>query len=213
MNHKDLRIFKLKMNKWSVDYSFKIIILGDSGVGKTNIICRYTMNEFNFTNSTIGVDYYRKIIIHDNKKFNIQYWDTAGKERYKTVTASHYRISNGIMLVYDITNRSSFEYVQKWIDQIYLNIGIDIPILLIGNKSDLDFKRVITTEEGLLFANQYHILFIEMSAIVNVGIEFGISKLIEEIYEKNKNKVNDEKKKIDNIHLNSIENKKQICYK
>lgn len=200
------------------DYLFKIVILGDSGVGKTNIISRYANNEFNFeTKSTIGVEFHTKLINYNDKIIKLQFWDTAGQERYRSITSAYYKRAQGILLAYDITNQSSFDHVHNWIDEIYSNVGTNIPILLVGNKSDLNYKRSISSDNALQLANQYNVTFIEMSAMANVGVDSGVIKLVEKIYEINKEKVkiktiNDKPIPI-NIRLDSMKNinKKKSC--
>lgn len=201
------------MNKYidnDFDFLFKIVILGDSGVGKSNIISKFAKNEFSIeSKSTIGVEFHTKIISLNEKKIKIQFWDTAGQERYRCITSSYYKGAHGIIVVYDITNHLSFERVSYWIDEIYKNVMTDIPILLVGNKSDLDYKRNVLFDNGFQFANKYNLSFIEMSAMVGTNIEIGIQKLVKNIYEEfikknsNKNNINTNSK----ININLNENK------
>lgn len=174
------------------DYLFKIVILGDSGVGKTNIISRYAENEFNFeTKATIGVEFHTKLINYNDKIVKIQFWDTAGQERYRSITSSYYKGAQGILVVYDITCQSSFNHIHHWIDEIYANVGTSIPILLVGNKSDLDHKRTVSNDQALRLANQYNINFIEMSALANIGVESGVINLIDRMF-----RISQEKRRI-----------------
>lgn len=213
-------------NEEDYDFLFKLVMLGDSGVGKSNIITRFVRNEFNIeSKATIGVEFHSKIIYLNEKKIKLQFWDTAGQERYRSITSAYYRGSHGILVVYDITNYSTFEHITIWIDEIYKNVENDIPILLIGNKSDLDYKRVITTDEGLNLAIKYNLVFIEMSAMEGKNIEAGIEQLIKKIYEEfkkknlNENNVNNinnfnSKKNINLIHHKSnknFKNKNNCC--
>lgn len=166
------------------NYIFKIFMLGDSNVGKTNIASRYGRNEFNFeTKSTIGIDFFFKKIKYKEQQIRIELWDTAGQERYRSITKSLYYKSNGIAIVYDITNLTSFTNVVEWINEIHKYINEkNIPIILIGNKNDWDIKRVVSYEDGLEIAKKYNLLFFETSALKNVNIMESFDKLIEQIY-------------------------------
>ena len=125
----------------------KLVLLGDSSVGKTNLLLRYAKNEFEeSTKATIGMDFISLEIKIENKEVRVQFWDTAGQEKYKAITRTYYRIAHGIVMVYDITKRSSFERLQNWIDEIKTNSQSDPIFLLIGNKKDLEEHREIPTE-------------------------------------------------------------------
>jgi small GTP-binding protein len=164
------------------EYLIKIVILGDSGVGKSNIITRYAKNDFNLdSKATIGVEFYSKIINLNDKIIKTQFWDTAGQERYRSITSAYYKGANGILLVYDITNYTSFDHVNNWINEIYKNVGNEIKILLIGNKSDLEYKRVVPLSNAFELANKYDLAFIEMSAMIGTNINDGINELIKNI--------------------------------
>lgn len=201
------------------DFLFKLVILGDSGVGKSNIITRYAKNEFNLeSKATIGVEFHTKLISINDVKIKIQFWDTAGQERYRSITSAYYKGSHGILVVYDITNFDSFEHVSNWIQEIYKNVGNNIPILLVGNKSDLDYKRVIPIEKSLELANKYNLAFIEMSAMVGINIQSGIEELVKNIYDlylqKNQNNIINMSKNIydinnKKINIKLIENKQK----
>lgn len=193
------------------EYLFKIVILGDSGVGKTNIISRYAKNEFNIeSKATIGVEFHSKLLELDGKIIKLQFWDTAGQERYRSITSAYYRGSNGILVVYDITDLNSFEHINNWIFEIYKNVGNNIPILLVGNKCDLEHKRVISNEKPLQIADKYNLLFTEMSAMANQNVEVGIIKLIQKIYDihKDKSKLNSN---VNNVKITEVKNKKMSC--
>ena len=123
------------------DYLFKVVIIGDSNVGKTNILSRYNRNEFTVNSkSTIGVEFMNKYVDFDNNVIKLQLWDTAGQERYRAITSAYYRGAHGIIMVYDITLYKSYENIKKiWIPQIKDNLAFNIPIILVGNKNDLVF--------------------------------------------------------------------------
>ncbi|KAH0792161.1 Ras-related protein RABD1 [Histomonas meleagridis] len=147
------------------DYLFKVLIIGNSGVGKSCLLLRFAEDMFsdNYI-STIGVDFKIKKIELEGKSIKLQIWDTAGQERFRTITKSYYRGSNGIVVVYDITDRESFEQVSHWMTEIDSHASSDVCRLLVGNKCDLDDKRAVKTEEGEALARQFGIPFLETSA-------------------------------------------------
>jgi len=153
-------------------YLFKYIIIGDSSVGKSNILMKFTHNKFtNDFQSTIGVEFGAKNLEVNNNVYRIQIWDTAGQENFRSITRSYYKNSVCAMIVYDITNRASFEHVQNWIEDIRGQSPKTILILLLGNKSDLEEKRVVSYDEGNEFAIKNGISFCETSAKTGFGIE------------------------------------------
>jgi small GTP-binding protein len=131
------------------DLIFKVVLIGDSGVGKSNILSRYLKDEFNLhTKTTVGVEFGTKKIEVDGMKIKAQIWDTAGQERYKSITNAYYKGSKGALLVYDITKKESFDNIEKWLQEFKRNCEPDITIILIGNKCDLQNERVVSREEG-----------------------------------------------------------------
>ena len=147
------------------------MLLGDAGVGKSSIILRYTKNEFNSQMvSSIGVDFKTKDIIVNNKKVKLQLWDTAGHERFRTITTSYYRGAHGIATVFDLTNRESFEHVEKWLEEINKYAKENVMRFLIGNKSDLANERQVSYEEVRALANKLNIYYVETSAKNNVNV-------------------------------------------
>ena len=129
------------------DLIFKIVLIGDSGVGKTNILSRYINNEFSLaTQSTVGVEFGSKIIKKNGKVIKLQIWDTAGQERYKSITSAYYKGSRGAFVVYDITRKTTYDNIDKWIGELKTNGSEDVLIMLVGNKSDLEEKREVITE-------------------------------------------------------------------
>ena len=172
----------------------KLLTLGNSGVGKTSIITKYVDNKF-YTNylSTIGIDFKTKNIILQNKEFKIQIWDTAGQERFRTITNSYYKMSNGILLIYDITDRKSFEAIIYWIMQIDLHSNQNEVKILVGNKCDNNDRREVKFYEGYNFAEKYSIDFFEISAKENINVENLFITIISKIYNKRhiyKNNIN-----------------------
>ncbi|KAH0785682.1 Ras-related protein RABD1 [Histomonas meleagridis] len=163
----------------------EVLLIGDSGTGKSCILIRFAENIFsdNYI-STIGVDFKIKTIEIEGKTVKMQVWDTAGQERFRTITASYYRGSNGIILVYDVTDRDSFDHINYWMKEIDRLATPDVCRLLVGNKIDLEDKRVVTTEEGQALANQYGVAFIETSAKDNNNIEMTFQKMAEAMQKK-----------------------------
>ena len=147
------------------DFLFKLIIVGDSNVGKTNIMSKYIRDQFNYNSkSTIGVEFGTKIIKINNKKIKAQIWDTAGQERYKSITSAYYKGAKGALIVYDITNKFTFDSVDKWVQDLNSYGDKNLTLLLVGNKSDLEEKRQIIKEDGEEKAKSFGLGFIETSA-------------------------------------------------
>lgn len=163
----------------------RLLIIGDSGVGKSSIITRYTDETFD-TNylTTIGIDFKIKRIVIDNKRYKLQIWDTAGQERFRTITTNYYRGAMGIIIAYDVTNHMSFESVNRWVGNIRENMYQDKPVVcvLVGNKTDLE--RVISRERGEELARQNNIKFFECSSKNNIGINEIFESLTRDIIEK-----------------------------
>ena len=153
------------MSNLSFNYLLKYIIIGDSSVGKSNILLRYVHNSFNpeFL-TTIGVEFGAKNIEINKKIFKIQIWDTAGQENFRSITIAYYKNSVCALIVYDITNRSSFENIISWIEDCKGQSPKSIFIILVGNKNDLENERQVSYEEGLEFAKNNNIVFFETSA-------------------------------------------------
>ncbi|PFX23873.1 Ras-related protein Rab-8B [Stylophora pistillata] len=170
-----------KMAK-NYDYLFRILLVGDSSVGKTCIIVRFT--ESTFTESyitTIGIDFKIRTIDIDGKKVKLQIWDTAGQERFYTITATCYRRAMGIMLVYDITSEKSFKGVASWISKVAENCDNNINKILLANKCDLEEKREVTRERGEELAGRLGIPFVEISALSNLNVEEAFTTLANDI--------------------------------
>ena len=201
------------------DLIFKLVLIGDSGVGKTNILSRYINNEFSYSSkSTVGVEFGSKIIKTNDKLIKIQIWDTAGQERYKSITSAYYKGAKGAFVVYDITRRDTFTNVDKWIGELKSTGNEDVFILLIGNKSDLEQERQVSTEEVTKKAEQLKIAFCETSALEGKNIEYAFQTVVEEVSKKSDNTGSDVKKEDQSKGVmldtgnNGDENKKnKIC--
>ena len=165
------------------DYLFKVVLIGDSGVGKSNLLSRFTRNEFNLeSKSTIGVEFATKSIKTEGKTIKAQIWDTAGQERYRAITSAYYRGAVGALLVYDISKHSTFENVERWLKELRDHADSNIVIMLVGNKSDLRHLRAVSTDEAMAFAEKHNLAFIETSALDSTGVETAFHRILTEIY-------------------------------
>lgn len=146
----------------------KIMLLGDSGVGKTTLIHQFVDKNFVMQPiSTIALDFQNKTMSIENQSYRLQIWDTAGQERFKTITQQYYRSAHGILLLYDVANRQSYYNLEKWKQQIELHASDGVVVFLVGNKSDMNDRRV-TYHEGLQLASQSQFMYTEMSAKNNI---------------------------------------------
>ena len=174
----------LKMEKESYDFLFKLILIGDSSVGKSNILLKYLKGEFDQNSrATVGVEFGTKNIKIKNKKIKIQIWDTAGQERYRSITSAYYKGAKGAFIVYDITRKLTFDNIDKWVTDLKTNGDKNISIILIGNKSDLEDKREVEKEEGIKKSEEYKIAFLETSALNGDNIDKAFNELLEQIYQ------------------------------
>jgi Ras-related protein Rab-11A len=132
-----------------------VVLIGDSGVGKSNLLSRFTRNEFNLdSKSTIGVEFATRSIQVDAKTIKAQIWDTAGQERYRAITSAYYRGAVGALLVYDISKHQTYDNVTRWLKELRDHADANIVIMLVGNKSDLRHLRAVPTEEAKQFASR-----------------------------------------------------------
>ena len=142
------------------DMIFKVVLIGDSGVGKTNLLSRYLKNEFSFeSKTTVGVELGAKRLEIEGVKIKAQIWDTAGQERFRSITNAYYKGSKGALLVYDVTRRDTFDNINKWVPELKQSGDKDVTIVLVGNKSDLETERQVSTEEGSKKAELYSKLY------------------------------------------------------
>lgn len=179
----------------------KVILIGDSGVGKSNILSRYILDEFNIdTKATVGVEFGSKLIEKDpNTKIKVQIWDTAGQERYKSITNAYYKGAKGAFVVYDITRKDTFTNVDKWFSELKSNCDQNVFVILIGNKSDMEEQRQVSSEEGKAKSEFLKTAFMETSAMRAVNVDEAFNMMVDEIYKglkqnigKNKDKNNNE---------------------
>ena len=202
------------------DFIFKVLLLGNSDVGKSSILLRYVDSVWNETFvPTIGVDFKVKTVEIGDKKVKMQIWDTAGQERFRNVISTYFRGGNGLLLIYDITNKDSFKNLESWLIEIEKNASENILKILIGNKSDLEEDREISKEEGQAFANRNGMQFMETSAKMNTNVDEAFQALGKLMIEFNsgqkttmasQNK-NDKKKTLSASKGKDLNSKKKCC--
>ncbi|KAI0211679.1 Ras-related protein Rab-18A [Lamellibrachia satsuma] len=170
------------MDDQAILTTLKILIIGESGVGKSSLLLRFTDDTFDpELSATIGVDFKVKTITVDGNKAKLAIWDTAGQERFRTLTPSYYRGAQGVILVYDVSSKQSFTQLGNWLNELEtFSTKHDIVKMLVGNKIDKD-RRETTRDEGLKFARKHHMLFIEASAKTKEGVQCAFEELVEKI--------------------------------
>jgi len=175
----------LTMGANEYDHLFKLLLIGDSNVGKSSILLRFTDDDFDEDQSaTIGVDFKIKMLELGGKRLNLTIWDTAGQEKFRSLTSSYYRGTHGIALVYDVTKRESFENINVWLKEIEIYATKPgVAKLLIGNKVDLS-NRTVSAEEGQNFAREKQMMYVECSAKTRLGISHAFEELVLKILEK-----------------------------
>ncbi|XP_074557124.1 ras-related protein Rab11D-like [Curcuma longa] len=166
-----------------IDYVFKVVLIGDSAVGKSQILARFARNEFALdSKATIGVEFQTRTLVIQHKSVKAQIWDTAGQERYRAVTSAYYRGAVGAMLVYDITRSQSFDHIPRWLEELRSHADRNIVIMLVGNKTDLKDQRAVTTEHALEFAQKENLFFLETSALEATNVETAFQTVLAEIF-------------------------------
>ena len=164
---------------------FKVVLVGDSFVGKTNIMSKYLKNEFHEdSKATVGVEFGSRQFNIEGHVVKAQIWDTAGQERYKAITSAYYKGAKGAFIVYDITRKESFDNVSKWAEQLKSTADKNLTIIIVGNKTDLEDQRQITSEEGQNKANSLESAFIETSAASGSNLDKAFEMMINEVYKK-----------------------------
>ncbi|GAA0171752.1 hypothetical protein Leryth_002153 [Lithospermum erythrorhizon] len=165
------------------DYVFKIVLIGDSAVGKSQLLARFARDEFSLdSKATIGVEFQTKTMMIDHKTVKAQIWDTAGQERYRAVTSAYYRGAVGAMLVYDITKQQSFEHIARWLEELRSHADKNLVIMLIGNKTDLGSLRAVETDDAKEYAEKENLFFMETSALEATNVETAFLTVLSEIY-------------------------------
>ena len=199
------------------DYKIKIIVVGDSGVGKTNLINRFASDKFDINSkATIGVEFVYKTLKINKEVIKVEVWDTAGQERYRAITSSYYKGAKGAIIVYDITNEDSFNNVESWMNEVTKKGKTDMQFLLVGNKKDLINDRKVTEQKGIDKAKELNMNLFEASALEKTNVNEAFNYLVKEIYlnirkEKNINTNNDEKIGQGGIELNKNKKKRKKC--
>ncbi len=161
------------------DYLFKIILVGDVAVGKTNLITRYTTKAFSIESKpTLGVEFSNSTLYKDGKTIRTQIWDTSGQETYKSITKGYFKGAHGAMIVYDITKRKTFEHVNSWLNDIKEAADLNPSIMMIGNKCDLVHLREVPQEEAIQYAKTNNIAFTETSALDMTHVEIAFETMI-----------------------------------
>jgi len=170
------------MQSSKYDYLFKIIVIGDSGVGKSCLLLRFADDTFSDTHiATIGVDFKIRTVELDGKIIKLQIWDTAGQERFRNITASYYRGAHGIILCYDVTDKESFLHIKDWLKEIDKFALSDVAKLLIGNKCDLIKEKVVDLNTAKEFSDAESIPFLETSAKNSINVEEAFMTMIQNI--------------------------------
>ncbi|VVA96812.1 unnamed protein product [Arabis nemorensis] len=165
------------------EYLFKIVLIGDSAVGKSNLLSRFSRDEFD-TNSkaTIGVEFQTQLVEIEGKEVKAQIWDTAGQERFRAVTSAYYRGAFGALIVYDITRSSTFESVKRWLQELNTHCDTAVAQMLVGNKCDLEDIRAVSVEEGKALAEEEGMFFMETSALDSTNVDKAFEIVIREIF-------------------------------
>ena len=191
------------MDEDSYDLLYKIIIIGDSNVGKSNILSRYTKDQFQGNSkATVGVELGTKFVKVEGVGAKLQIWDTAGQERYRSLTSSYYKGCHGCFIVYDITNEQSFKSINTWYEQAVKEAGKEVSIILVGNKCDLENERKVSKEKGEEKARTMNASFFETSALSKVNIDDIFKEIVNNIYQRTKGQKNDEDDDIEIINEN-----------
>ena len=173
------------MEDENYEMMFKVVLVGDSFVGKTNIMSKYLKNEFHEdSKATVGVEFGSKQFKIEGHTIKAQIWDTAGQERYKAITSAYYKGAKGAFVVYDITRKGSFESIEKWVNDLTSTADKKLTIVVIGNKCDLEDQRQITKEQGEEKANKLEVAFLETSAFSGENLDKAFEMMINEIYKK-----------------------------
>ena len=218
MNKDEIIIEEVTSRDVREDYKLKVVIVGDSGVGKSNLIKRFTSNEFNANSkATVGVEFLSKSYKINDKIFKIEMWDTAGQERYKSITSAYYKGAKGALLVYDTTSGESFENISKWLSEIKEKTNKETKLILIGNKIDLKDSKVVSTELALAKAKEWGMPLMETSAKDATNVKEAFHDLLKEMYfELNKTLQMVENKKLESnnavqLDVNEEKKKKGCC--
>uniref|UniRef100_A0A3B5KVQ2 small monomeric GTPase n=1 Tax=Takifugu rubripes TaxID=31033 RepID=A0A3B5KVQ2_TAKRU len=196
----------------TVGIGFTVMLLGDSSVGKTCLLVRFKDGAFlggNFI-ATVGIDFRNKVVDVDNLKVKLQIWDTAGQERFRSVTHAYYRDAQALLLLYDITSKTSFDNIRAWLTEIHEYAQKEVVIMLLGNKSDMAAERAVKTEEGEKLAKEYGVPFMETSAKTGVNVELAFLAIAKELKHRTTQQPNEPKFQIHD-YIESQRQKTACC--
>lgn len=184
------------------DYLLKVVLIGDSGVGKSNLLSRYTRNVFeNQSKATIGVEFATKTLRIDGKNVRTEIWDTAGQERFRSITAAYYRRALGCIIVFDLSHRQSFLNLESWMKEVRTLADPGIRLVMVGNKSDLMDQRAVTFDEASTYADQYEADYLETSALNSANVRLLFEQLIEQIYRREATQLNISQESADKLTI------------
>ncbi|XP_017882459.1 ras-related protein Rab-37-like isoform X2 [Ceratina calcarata] len=174
---------------------FKVMLLGDSGVGKTCLLTRFRDGRFLSGNyiTTVGIDFRNKVVVVDDTSVKLQIWDTAGQERFRSVTHAYYRDAHALLLLYDVTNKTSYDNIRAWLSEIREHANEDVVIMLLGNKSDCGPERVVKREDGERLAQEYKVPFMETSAKTGLNVELAFLAVARDLKAKKSSNPDDTK--------------------
>ena len=190
MSSDDIKIEEVASSDVKEDYKLKVVVVGDSGVGKTHLIKRFVTNTFSANSkATVGVEFISKSYRINDQVFKIEIWDTAGQERYKSITAAYYKGAKGALIVYDTTQKTSFENIDKWMSEIKEKSSKDMKLMIIGNKIDLKDERQVETDEALAKAQILEAPIMETSALDATNVKEAFYDLLKEMYKEVKKKL------------------------
>lgn len=195
----------------------KIITLGEGQVGKTSFIIKFIDDKFSFNYlTTLGLDFKQKMVkLPSGKEIRLKIFDTAGQERFRSITINYIKKADGIILIYDISNLDSFYSVERWMENIKSALGDKVPLILVGNKCDLENKRKVEKEMGIEKSNKYNIKFYETSCKDGINVNEVFFDLSEQIIsndnQKNKEESDETLEKADTFSINSGKHKSHIC--
>ena len=194
-------------NPSGYDMIFKVVLIGDTSVGKTNILSKYLTNDFDpDSKATVGVEFGTKNFKIEDNIVKVQIWDTAGQERYRSITNAYYKGAKGSLLVYDITNPKTFESIDRWLSDLKVNGDENISVVLLGNKSDLELDRKVSTQQGKEKAEFYKLAFLETSALNGNNIDKAFSELITDVYKNHHDLFEKQAKVVINDRAINLEN-------
>ncbi|XP_016341081.1 ras-related protein Rab-37-like [Sinocyclocheilus anshuiensis] len=168
---------------YNQDLTHKTILVGDSGVGKTSLLVQFDQGKFipGSFSATVGIGFTNKVLTVDELKVRLQIWDTAGQERFRSVTHAYYRDAQALLLLYDITSKSSFDNTRAWLTEIHEYAQDDVVIMLLGNKSDMTSARAIRRDEGEKLAREYGVIFLETSAKTGLNVDEAFTTVAKEL--------------------------------